>query len=56
MEMWREGRWLPPPLPGLVGEDGPQKPGIVGCNPENQDLLVVLLQDGLRPLHYLALR
>ncbi len=40
---------------GFVGEDRAQEPGVVGCDPEDQDLLV-LLRDGLRPLHYPTLR
>ncbi len=35
MKMWGEGRWLPPPLAGFVGEDGAQKPGVVRCDAED---------------------
>jgi hypothetical protein len=50
-----EGRLLPPPLARFVGEDRAQEPRIVACDPEDQDLLV-LLRDGLRPLYYPTLR
>ncbi len=40
---------------GVFGKDGAQEPGVVGRDIEDEDLLVVLLRDGLRPLNYPAL-
>jgi hypothetical protein len=47
--------WLHPPLAGFFGEYGAQESGVIGCDTEDQDLLVIL-RDGLRPLNYPTLR
>ncbi len=44
--------WLHPSLAGFFGEDGAQEPGVCWCDVEDEDLLVVFLRDGLRPLNY----
>ncbi len=56
MMLGERGGWLPPPLVGFFGEDGAQEPGIRWSDIEDEDFLVILLRDGLRPLDYPALR
>jgi hypothetical protein len=41
---------------GFFGKYGAQEPGIRWGDIEDEDFLIVLLRDGLRPLDYPALR